>query len=148
MMYKNIVPFFLIVLFCSCGKDKFTTRPQLKFEKMNTNLLRPGQVVQFNLSFSDLEGDLEDSIYVEKFEPRCVDSRFSEKYAMPAFPTSRNSQGEIVVSYGYLVDGFPLILGPQCARRNDTCVFRFMLKDKAQNRSDTVESDVLVISRD
>jgi hypothetical protein len=147
-MYKYIASAFLILLLGSCSKDKFTTRPQLKFESMNTNLLRPGQIIQFKLSFSDLEGDLEDSIYVEKFEPRCVASRFNQKYPMPAFNPTRNAQGDIVVSYGYLVDNYPLIQAPQCARRNDTCVFRFMLKDKAQNRSDTVQSEVLVISRD
>lgn len=133
-----------ILMLVSCKKDKYKTIPTLKFESVNTRELRFGNILKFTLSFTDKEGDLTDSIYIEKFEPKCANSGYNELRALPAFSTSKNQNGEIVVSYGYRVSGFPLIKEPQCGR-NDTAVFRFVLKDKAQNKSDTIVSPTIVI---
>lgn len=130
----------------SCNKNKYTTAPQLTYKSVNTKTLSNGQVLSFTLSFTDAEGDLQDSLYVEKYEPKCANSSFKQKYKIPTFPTSKNQSGEIIVSYGYNVTGYPPILTPQC-NRNDTCVFKFVLKDKAQNKSDTVTSETIVLIR-
>jgi hypothetical protein len=143
-MRNTIVIALIAFIFIGCKKDRFTTKPQLKFESVNTQVLDRGQILSFKLSYTDLEGDLQDSIYVEKVEPTCPQSGFSSKYILPNFPTTRNAEGEIQVSFGYNVNNYPLIKAPQCGR-NDTCYFRFVLKDKAQNLSDTVKSDVFVI---
>jgi hypothetical protein len=143
-MRYTILISFISLLFISCNKDKFSTRPQLKYKSVNTNILSRGQIIIFSLSFTDAEGDLEDSIYVEKIEPTCPNSNFDAKYKIPVFPLSKNLQGDLEISYGYNVPNYPLILGPQCMR-NDTCFFRFVLKDKAQNKSDTVNSETIVI---
>lgn len=143
-MRNSVLIVVICLAFISCGKDKFTSTPQLKFISQNTNVLDRGQIISFKLSFTDAEGDLQDSIFVQKLEPKCAQSGFSSRYPIPTFPVTKNAQGEITVSFGYNVDNYPLIKAPQC-NRNDTCIFRFMLKDKAQNRSDTVNSEVLVI---
>jgi hypothetical protein len=143
-MRNTIVIALIALIFISCKKDKFTTKPQLTFKSINTKVLDRGQIVTFTLSYTDLEGDLQDSVYVEKIEPTCPRSGFKEIYKLPNFPTARNSEGEIQVSFGYSVSDYPYITEPQCSR-NDTCYFRFALKDKAQNISDTVKSDVFVI---
>jgi hypothetical protein len=143
-MRNTIVIALIAFIFIGCKKDRFTTKPQLKFESVNTQVLDRGQILSFKLSYTDLEGDLQDSIYVEKVEPTCPQSGFSNIYRLPNFPTTRNAEGEIQVSFGYNVNNYPLIKAPQCGR-NDTCYFRFVLKDKAQNLSDTVKSDVFVI---
>lgn len=143
-MRNTIVIALFALFFTGCTKDKFTSKPQLKFESINTKVLDRGQIVSFTLSYTDLEGDLQDSIYVEKVEPNCPLSGFSSRYKLPAFPATRNSQGDLNISFGYNVNNYPLIKAPQCDR-NDTCYFRFMLKDKAQNKSDTINSDVFVI---
>jgi len=135
-----------IFLLTSCNKDKYTTAPQLKFKSVNTKGLHSGEVVTFTLSFTDAEGDLSDSLYVEQFEPRCVATRLARKYKIPEFPTSKNQSGEILVTFGYNVPGAVPLRTPQC-NRNDTCTFRFVLKDKAQNKSDTVSSDPVIIFR-
>lgn len=143
---RFFLPVFLLVLFVSCGKDSFNTVPTLKYESVNTRVLDNGQVIRFTLSFTDKEGDLQDSIFIQKVPLNCAASTFTEILPIPNFPTQANQKGEIEVSYGYNVPNFPFIQTPQCPR-NDTCFFRFMLKDKAQNRSDTVNSDVIVIIR-
>jgi len=143
-MRNTIVIAIIALILTGCKKDKFTSKPQLKFQSINTKVLDRGQIVSFILTYTDLEGDLQDSIYVEKVEPTCAASGFKTRYKLPAFPGSRNSEGELNISFGYNVNNYPLITAPLC-NRNDTCYFRFMLKDKAQNKSDTINSDVFVI---
>lgn len=137
-----------ILLLTGCKKNKYTTVPQLKYKSVNTTVLAPGNIIRFTLSFTDAEGDLSGDLYVEKFDPKCDKSGSRDIYALPSFPTSKDQAGEISVSYGYNVPGFPVpILPPQCSNRDDTCVFKFVLKDKAQNVSDTAVSETIVILR-
>jgi hypothetical protein len=116
----------------------------LKYEKVNTKVLANGQILRFTLSFTDAEGDLQDSLFIQKITPNCALSTFIDRYPIPGFPTTKNQKGEIEVSYGYNVSNYPFIQTPQCAK-NDTCYFRFVLKDKAQNVSDTISSEMIVI---
>lgn len=143
MRYPFLLSIFIFIL-AGCKKDKFTTAPQLKYKGSNTKKLRIGETLTMTLGFSDLEGDLSDSLYLEKFEPRCANSRFKKMYKIPSFPSSKNQEGEFLVTLGYN-DGFNVeVNAPRCGR-NDTCIFRFVLKDKAQNKSDTVSSDPIII---
>jgi hypothetical protein len=132
------------LLIIGCTKNKFTTAPQLKYKSVNTTELHKGEIIVFKLSFTDGDGDLQDSIMVEKIEPTCTSSYFRQKYKLPLFPTTKDTEGEFEISFGYSVSNYPLLKAPQC-NRNDTCYFRFMLKDKAQNTSDTVKSETIII---
>lgn len=147
MRYTALISIFIILL-CGCNKNKYTTAPQLTYKSVNTKTLSSGQVLSITLSFTDAEGDLlaDSSLYVEKFEPKCKNSGFRQYYRLPSFPTSKNQSGDLTVTYGYNVSGFPPILPPQC-NRNDTCVFKFVLRDAAKNKSDTAVSETIVIIR-
>ncbi len=116
--------------------------PQLKFKNANTRQLHSGETLRMTLSFTDAEGDLTDSITVQKIVKPCRDrsnSSFTQRYKIPIFPTSKNQAGEIIVTYSYID------INPICPARNDTAVFKFVLKDKAQNKSDTAVSDPIII---
>jgi hypothetical protein len=143
-MRKTFLFSIILLTLVSCNKDKYTTIPHLKFESASKKSYSSGDIIKFTLSFTDAEGDLTDSIYVEKFEPKCVASRFKQYYKFPVFPTGKNQSGEILITYGYNVASYPPILGPQC-NRNDTAVFRFFIQDKAKNKSDTVTSGQIVL---
>jgi len=147
MRYTVLISILIIIL-AGCNKNKYTTTPQLKYKSVNTKTLASGQLLTFTLSFTDAEGDLlaDSSLYVEKFEPKCVNSRFKQYYRIPTFPTGKNQSGDITVTYGYNVSGYPPILPPQCSR-NDTCFFKFVLRDAAKNKSDTAVSETIVIIR-
>ena len=134
-----IATFLLFLL--SCKKDKFTSAPQLKYKSVNTKELRRGETLQFTLTFTDAEGDLTDKIIIRKVIRPCRTSTggFIDSTQIPTFPTTRNQSGEIIVTYGYNA------VNPECAPRNDTAVFKFVLKDKAQNKSDTAVSDPIII---
>ena len=139
MRYPVLFSIILITFFSSCKKDKFATKPSLKFNSVNTPVLSQGGTLIFNLSFTDAEGDLTDTLFITKFEPNCVASRFNAKYALPPFPTGKNQKGDVIVTFDY--NG----VSPKCFPRNDTAVFKFVLKDKAQNISDTAVSGNIVI---
>ena len=134
-----IISIILLLFFCGCNKNKYNTVPSLKFKSVNTNLLSNFQVIQFTLSFTDKEGDLTDSITVIKTEPKCTNSNFVQPYKLPTFPTTKNISGDLLVSFKYSD------VAPQCPGRNDTAVFKFVLKDQAKHVSDTASSPTIVI---
>ncbi len=145
-MRYTILFSIIILLFSSCNKEKYATKPQLKYKSANKTVFRQGDVIVLTLSFTDAEGDLQDSIYVEKYVASCVNSTFGRKFKLPDFPTAKNQKGEITITYGYNnnQNNLQQILTPQC-NRNDTCIFKFVLKDKAQNKSDTAYSEKIVL---
>ena len=130
--------FILTAFLSGCGKDKFDTVPSLEFTSVNTTQLRSGNILQFTLTFTDAEGDVSNFIYVEKKTSDCVGSNFSQDYPIPVFPAIKNQKGEITVTLGYNAQPYPNI-PPKCGK-DETAVFRFALKDKQGNVSDTVSS--------
>lgn len=138
MRYTVLFSILMLAILTGCKKDKFKSTPSLKFKSVNTTVLPANQDIQFTLSFTDAEGDINDSMYIEKIEPNCLNSNFSDHYIIPSFPTSKNEQGDILVNFRYLD------IMPKCAD-NDTAVFRFAIKDLANHVSDTVSSPPIII---
>ena len=144
MRYSVLFSILLCVFFTACNKDKFSATPSLKFKSVSTRVLPPGQLIQFTLAFTDAEGDLSDSIFVEKNEPTCTLSNVPFYQLIPSFPTSSNEKGDIVVTFGNNASTSYPNISAQC-QRNDTAVFRFAIKDKANHLSDTVSSPPIII---
>lgn len=143
---STVLAIFSLLLMASlgagCKKDNFTTKPQLKFLNAKNYTVPFGGFLEFSIEFTDKEGDLSDSIFVQKLVPDCPGSNFTSGYPMPVFPESANLKGEarIVFTHGVVVDGYAPIGGPTCGR-DDIATFRFWIKDKAKNVSDTITSD-------
>lgn len=133
-----------VFLAMGCGKDKFQSKPDLKFKSVSTTELHREQLIRFTLEFTDKEGDISDSVFVQKVVPDCPATSFDQWYAMPVVPPSDNMKGEVVLTFGYNVTGYSDILGPQC-NQDDNATFRFVLKDQKGNVSDTVNSPVITI---
>jgi hypothetical protein len=145
MRYTILISIFLFAILSGCNKDKFNTVPSLKFTSVNTTELRAGQLIQFTLSFTDAEGDLSDSVFVQKLVPNCEQSGFAKQlYALPSFPTSKDQQGDLVITFGYNASPYTDVKAPRCSQ-NDTAVFRFALRDKANHVSDTISSPPIII---
>ena len=123
---RNTILFsiFLFAILSGCSKKKYGSTPTLKFKSVNTTNLATGQLLQFTLSFTDAEGDLTDSIYVEEIAPNCANSSFATQYSLPSFPASKNQAGDILVTFGYNAGSAYTNIAPQC-QKNDTAVFRF-----------------------
>lgn len=135
----------LIILF-ACTKDKFTTKPQLKVKSVNDNFIEPGEILRIIVEFTDAEGDVSDSAFVQKVTANCVNSNYIDKRTIPDFPIQKDLKGEFQITYGYNIQGIPALGQPQC-NRNDTCVFRIWVKDNAGNFSDTVQTETIVIRK-
>jgi hypothetical protein len=145
MRYTLLFSIFLFAILSGCKKDKFSSKPSLKFKSVSTTVLPPGQLIQFTLSFTDAEGDLNDSMFIQKVEPTCEASNNSDTYLIPDFPVSSNEKGDLIVTFGNNPNDISYFnMAAQC-QRNDTAVFRFAIKDKANHVSDTVSSHPIII---
>jgi len=147
-MRNTIVIVLIALFFTGCSKDSFTTVPQLKYKSVNTKQLYPNELLKINLSFTDKEGDLQDTIFIEKVGSRCPASNFKLKYLFPNAPGSSTTSGDLLITFanGINIPGYQnLSVAPKCSDYNDTCTFRFILKDKAQNKSDTAVSETIII---
>lgn len=146
MRTKILILCGLTLIISSCKKNQFSTSPQLTFESLSTEVLAPGNTITITLKYTDKEGDIQDSLFVQKLTQNCEQSNFEAYYKISdQVPTQQNSEGEILVTYGYLTgQAIPEIKGPVCLE-NDTCVLRFVLSDKMKNKSDTVTTPPFVI---
>ena len=146
-MRNTILIAVICLAICGCKKNSFTTVPQLKYKSVNTTHLDPNKLIEFKLSFTDAEGDLLDTVFIEKTGAKCEASNVKLKYAFPQVPGSKITSGDLLISFanGINIDRYQnLSVAPRCDY-NDTCYFRFVLKDKAQNKSDTVNSETIII---
>ena len=116
--------------------------PQLKFKDVNTKQLHSGETLRITLSFTDAEGDLTDKIFIQEFVRPCrlnpTGGFIDSSHVLPTFPTGKNQSGEIIITYPYI------FINPLC-NRNDTAVFKFVLRDAARHLSDTAVSDPIII---
>lgn len=145
---RFVIPVLCSAIFLlSCNKDKFNTKPTLKFEDVNTKVLDKGDAIRFTMNVTDLEGDLTDSLFIFKVVRNCPAGSVKFKYKIPEFPTNKNLDVDIEAAFAYRNNtlGLPAVPEPQCINRNDSCIFRFVIRDKAGNVSDTVNSPEIVI---
>ncbi len=145
-MRTKLLTAIALFVISACKKDVFTTTPQITLQSVSTQVVPVDGNIIFTLEYTDKEGDIQDSLLVKKETRNCIQDTFTTYYAMPAdLPTQSNTKGDIEVRYSHGTNlQFPDIGDPQCAG-NDTCIFKFVLKDKAGHRSDTAYSPEIVI---
>ena len=137
------LPLFLGVLFYSCGKDTFQSKPQLFLKSVSTTSVPAGFPLEIKIRLTDKEGDFYDTVWLAKMTTRCPLSNFADslKYRFPGdAPRTANFDGEMVLTLDYYLDG----LQPACIRP-DTAVFSIWMKDKKGNLSDTVRTPQIII---
>jgi hypothetical protein len=136
----------LLSLMVSCGKESYTTKPQLKFIKAKNYTVSRGDLIEMTVEFTDKEGDLTDSLFIQTVTTKCPQSNRKLGYPMPVFPTSNNIKGEVQVTFvnGTFIPGYVALPGPACGKP-DTTTFKFWIRDKAKNVSDTITTDKPII---
>jgi len=143
-MRHTLLIAILLLTFGSCSKDKFSSTPSLKFKSVNTTDLFNQGLITFTMHFTDAEGDLTDSIFMQEVVANCPLSDLTDQFALPVFPTTKNADGDITVTLQYQGSNGYHSISPKC-QENDTAIFRFALRDKAMHVSDTVSSPVIII---
>ena len=149
MKAKLLIPCLIFTILAGCSKDKYTTKPIITFKSVNTNTLDVGGLLEITLDYTDKEGDINNQLYVEKKTRNCGASDFSQMYPLPTDIPSYK-KGEVIVTFAYSPNaGYPVIKSPQCGSAtnliNDSCIFRFVLTDKANNVSDTIQTPEIVV---
>jgi hypothetical protein len=153
---KKIFAFCLVAaVVVACNKDKFQTKPQITIKSKNTDIVPVNGTFSVVLQFTDKEGDVSDSLFVIRtrtnstspITPALIETK------IPTFPNT--SEGEIQVDMPYqtsqtaLVAGIPAIpipgTGTPPQKEQDTISLKFVVSDKAGNKSDTATTSVIVI---
>ena len=137
----------LAMLGCvTCSKDTFNTVPSLKFVSVNETVFpQPSQVI-FKLEFTDKEGDVSDTVWIQRVSlvSACETLSFIDSFPIPDIGQPRNVKGEFDFTFDYPPQGQGANL-LACSLHDDTSYFRFWMHDKAKHISDTVQSPNIVL---
>lgn len=149
---KRILAFCLVAaVIVSCNKDKFQTKPQIKIKSTNYEGVVPKTgTLRVTLEFTDKEGDVSDSLLIvrERLNAKSPAVLPTLPYKIPGFPNT--SEGEIQVDLDYdfaLTVGLTPIPIPGSippANEPDTMNLKFVVSDKAGNKSDTATLGIIV----
>jgi hypothetical protein len=136
------------LIVAGCSKDGIETKPKLTFKSVTTDHVLYNQDIAFFFEFSDKEGDLNDSIHVIKVSSSwCETPSFadSSKWRMPNLPGTKNTKGELEIRMSYQRD----LAAIPCDGVDtvETAIFKFVIKDRAGNVSDTAYSPPITIEK-
>ncbi|MBS1628006.1 MAG: hypothetical protein JSR09_00410 [Bacteroidetes bacterium] len=148
MKTKLLIVTLIAFAIIACNKGQFTSKPQLSFKSINSLTFSQGQVLNFQINFTDAEGDIQDTMWIQKVSKTCPSSpgtNFAVKYKVPDFPTTKNLSGYFDINFAYNTTSTGYVSITGCGTINDSSYFRFVLKDKANNVSDTLVSPVITL---
>lgn len=152
MDMKKIIPFCLLAFVAfACSKGKFETKPRLEIKSVSSDIVPLRSGLEVVLEFFDKEGDVDSAITIIRNRinrRRAAQTlRDSINYRIPEFPNKSN--GEIILSFSYeqLKSANPAPSLGGGLYESDSLLYKFILKDRAKNISDTV-SKLIVILRD
>jgi len=139
----------VLLLSAACNKDKFESKPSLKLKDMNGNVIpiKATWVVRFD--YTDKEGDIDDTLFMirQRLNIRGSITMPALKFPVPTFP--HQTKGEIKADLDYdrhLTVGLNPV-GNSPNFETDTMMYKFVLKDKANNTSDTAVVGPIYVQR-
>ena len=140
-----------LLLFVACGKDKFETRPTIEIKSISPNPVPINFPLVIDLEYTDKEGDIADSLFVRKIRINQkkvgLTLRDSFYLQLPGDAPEKNKGTiRLTLDYqNYVISAQNPGAPPNAAP--DSLIFRFALRDKAKNTSDTVDSELIVVER-
>lgn len=139
------VVLLFVIVFVTCSKDTYNTKPTLTFESVNATVFPQPSTVQFKLTCTDKEGDIVDTIWVQRISKvsRCASLSYTDSFLIPDFDPPKNVKADFVFTYNYGTINPPNLAA--CSLADDTSYFRFWMSDKANHTSDTVQSPDIVL---
>lgn len=137
------------LIFVACNKDDFETKPQLKVESQNYDIVPKGEPLRLTFTYTDKEGDVDDSIYVVRTRLNQRGQYSDAKafgYKIPSFPDEQKGEIELNMTYANdLTFGLsPVDIPGSNNKELDTLLMKFVLIDKKKNASDTAFANVIV----
>jgi hypothetical protein len=155
MKAKLLFLFVFAAVLAGCKKSNYDTTPKVEIKSVKVGDLvdafgNSGKFVELNLTVTDKEGDVQDSIIIDKIDagtPACAgNSLLDDDYKMPEFPSEPYQKVNVRIRYSNInAVGYGLLSGNDCPSNPHVVKFRFTVRDKAGNRSVPVESEVLTL---
>ncbi|RYY40403.1 MAG: hypothetical protein EOO08_04520 [Chitinophagaceae bacterium] len=153
-MKNSLLAFLSLALFAGCNKDKFQTKPQLKLLEAGELTVPYNGSLRIRLEFTDKEGDVDDTLFIRRVRTNLRTTptvRDSLKIKVPDFPD--RTKGEIILDLTYsnfLISAASPLNVPGTnppVKESDSLTYKFVLKDRAGNKSDTLVVDGIVVER-
>lgn len=142
-MRNTIIIFIISLITMSCGKDKYTTNPQIAFKSVNPNTIKSYLAFQdlpkLTIQVTDAEGDLgfvpgKDTafVHIRVIINNKLDTTL-RTFKMPDIKSvvTKNFQGEILIEPPF----------PRSARpvpKTDTLLYEIYVTDFAKNKSNVI----------
>ena len=152
VLYSTLALSLALIVFVACSKDKFATKPSLEIKSISPNPLPKNSVpLEIELEYTDKEGDLaEDSaIFVRKIRinQKKVGNTLRDSFwlALPG-NVPKKTKGTIKLTLDYEKYA-KSASNPGNPPAPDSLIFRFAMRDKTKNVSDTVESELVIIEQ-
>jgi hypothetical protein len=150
---KVIVPLVLVFGTLACNKNKFNTKPSLTLKSINGNFVPVGGMLTVDLDWTDKEGDISNIIMIAKQRTNQVKVptiRDTLLLPVPEFP--EKSQGSIQLRLDYQLHLISALNPPSSGGNppdlhDDTLILKFALRDRADNTSDTLVSEAIIVQR-
>lgn len=139
------------LLLAACNKDDFQTKPKIEVSSANPDVVGVGGGLTISLTFTDKEGDVDDSIYIIRQRLNVRDVSAGKVRTIPfdiaSFPDKQKGNIDINLDYTLLTFNNSAIPLPGSLSEPDTLAFSFFIKDAAENTSDTVtlNKNIIVI---
>ena len=132
----------IMILVAACNKSKYETKPQIHIESINT-LIPVGGSMQAKLSFTQQDGKLGQGTFI------AIRNRLNQLplppgtagadtlvSPIPEFPDKNQGEIQFTLDYSYLHESDV---------ENDTIMFKFAVVDRVGNKSDTINSEKIVV---
>jgi hypothetical protein len=151
-MTRILVVILCVAVVVACSKDKAETRPTLKLRSIGGNVVPAGSVLLVELDFTDKEGDVNNSLFVQKIRTnKQTTATIRDTFSLPVPEFPKNTKGIIQAQLDYSSHLTSAINPPKDPITNknqhDTLLLRFVLRDRAGNVSDTVAAGPIVVLR-
>lgn len=150
-MHKLVVFSSLaLLLFVACNKDKYQSKPTIEIKSVDPTTVPINTPLVIDLDYTDKEGDIADSIFVKKIrinQKKLKTLRDSFALALPGdAPDKPKGTIRLTLDYNNYVTSAENPGNPPNAAP-DSLIFRIVLMDKAKNKSDSVETGLVVVLR-
>jgi hypothetical protein len=149
-MKTGLFCILLILSLIACSKDKFQTKPQLKFKSKNTGVVEVNQSLIITMEYTDKEGDVDDSLILvrQRLNRRGLVTLPPSPYPIPKFPNTNKGEFEVTLGYQFgLIVGLPPIRIPGGGNEPDTMNLKFVARDHEGNKSDTLVVSNIIVKR-
>ena len=146
---RPVLIFVALCMMAGCNKNKFTDKPQIKVKSVNSAVVSGNQDLVFTLDITDKEGDFSTFFGIKKSVASCALSNFTDTSGLFKIPQdfldTKKTEGDIILTLTPSLRGTPRCQGPGGVFIPDTAIFRFWIRDKAGNESDTAVSGPIII---